>query len=175
MTGFLILLDLPKVIDQQWQTSVNSPLYFSRWPGVSPYCSFFKWFLPPFSVVRFSPVKSPKCRILILRNLIFCCFSYCVKVKVAQSCPALCNPIDDTVQGILQARILVWLAFSFSRSSQLRDQTQVSCIAGRFFYQLSHKGSPRILEWVACPFSRGSSQPRNQTRVSCIAGRFFTK
>ena len=31
-----------------------------------------------------------------------------------------------------------------------------------------------ILEWVAIPFSRGSSQPRNQTPVSCIAGRFFT-
>ena len=43
-----------------------------------------------------------------------------------------------------------------------------------FFYQLSHKGSPRILEWVAYPFSRGSSHPRNWTRVSCIAGRFFT-
>ena len=41
-------------------------------------------------------------------------------------------------------------------------------------YQLSHKGSPRILEWVAYPFSRGSSQPRNQNRVSCIAGGFFT-
>ena len=41
-------------------------------------------------------------------------------------------------------------------------------------YQLSHKGSPRILEWVAYPFSRGSSWPRNQTRVSCILGRFFT-
>ena len=35
-------------------------------------------------------------------------------------------------------------------------------------------GKPRILEWVAYPFSRGTSQPRNQTRVSCIAGRFFT-
>ena len=32
----------------------------------------------------------------------------------------------------------------------------------------------RILEWVALPFSRGSSQPRDQTQVSCIAGRFFT-
>ena len=40
--------------------------------------------------------------------------------------------------------------------------------------QLSHKGSPRILEWVAYPFSRRSSQSRNRTRVSCIAGRFFT-
>jgi len=41
-------------------------------------------------------------------------------------------------------------------------------------YRLSHWGSPRILEWVAYPFSRGSSRPRNQTGVSLIAGRFFT-
>ena len=44
----------------------------------------------------------------------------------------------------------------------------------QILYQLSHKGSPRILEWVAYPFCRGSSPPRNQTRVSCIAGGFFT-
>jgi len=44
----------------------------------------------------------------------------------------------------------------------------------QILYQLSHKGSPRILEWVAYPFSRGSSWPRNQTKVSCTAGRFFT-
>ena len=41
-------------------------------------------------------------------------------------------------------------------------------------YQVSHKGSPRILEWVAYPFSSRSSWSRNQTRVSCIAGGFFT-
>ena len=40
-------------------------------------------------------------------------------------------------------------------------------------YQLIHQGSPSILEWVAYPFSRGSSQPRNQTGVSRIAGGFF--
>ena len=40
--------------------------------------------------------------------------------------------------------------------------------------QLSHKGSPKILEWVAYPSSSGSSQPRNQTGVFCITGRFFT-
>ena len=44
----------------------------------------------------------------------------------------------------------------------------------RILYQLSHKGSPRILEWVAYPFSRGSSWPRTWTGVSCIAGGFFT-
>ena len=41
-------------------------------------------------------------------------------------------------------------------------------------HQLSQKGSPRILEWVAYPFSRGSSQPRNRTRICHIAGGFFT-
>ena len=42
------------------------------------------------------------------------------------------------------------------------------------FYQLSHKGSPRTLKWVAYPFSSRSSWPRNQAGVSCIAGGFFT-
>ena len=41
-------------------------------------------------------------------------------------------------------------------------------------YPLSHQGSPRILEWVAYPFSSRSSWPTNQTGVSCIAGEFFT-
>ena len=58
--------------------------------------------------------------------------SFPVKVKVAQSCLTLCNPVDYTVLGILQARILEWAAFSFSLS-QPRDWTQVSHIAGRFF------------------------------------------
>ena len=56
------------------------------------------------------------------------------EVKVAQSCPTLCTPMDYIVHGILQSRILEWVAFSFSRgSSQPRDQTQVSCIADRVF------------------------------------------
>ena len=45
----------------------------------------------------------------------------------------------------------------------------------RFLYQMSHKGSLRILEWLAYVFSSGSSRPRNWTGVSCIAGGFFTK
>ena len=57
-----------------------------------------------------------------------------MKVKVAQLCLTLCNPMDYTVHGLLQARILEWAAFPFSRgSSQPRDWTQVSCIAGGFF------------------------------------------
>ena len=57
-----------------------------------------------------------------------------MKVKVTQLCPTLCDPLDYTGNGILQARILEWVAFPFSRgSSQPRDWTQVSCIAGGFF------------------------------------------
>ena len=56
------------------------------------------------------------------------------EVKVAQLCPTLCNPKDCIVHGILQARILEWVAFLFSRgSSQTRGWTQVSHIAGKFF------------------------------------------
>ena len=58
--------------------------------------------------------------------------------------------------GILQERILEWVALPLSRgSSQPRDQIHVSGVASGFFYHLSHKGSPWILEWVAYPFSRG--------------------
>ena len=56
------------------------------------------------------------------------------EVEVAQLCLTLCDPTDYTVHGILQARILEWVTFPFSRgSSQPRDRTQVSCIAGGFF------------------------------------------
>ena len=58
---------------------------------------------------------------------------------VAQSCPTLCNPVDcrlpgSSIHGIFQARVLEWVAISFSRGSFLpRDRTQVSHIVGRHF------------------------------------------
>ena len=56
-----------------------------------------------------------------------------MKLRVAQSCPTLCNPMDYTAHGILQVRILEWVALPFSRgSSQPRDQTQVPRIADGF-------------------------------------------
>ena len=65
-------------------------------------------------------------------------------MKVAQSCPTLCDPMDYTIRGILQ------------------DYTVHGILQAK------------ILEWVAFPFSRGSSQSRDWTRVSCIVGGFFT-
>ena len=64
------------------------------------------------------------------------------KVKVVQLCPTLCDPMDYTVHGILQAKVLEWVAFPFSRGS---STTQGSNPAlphyRRILYQLSHNGS----------------------------------
>ena len=66
--------------------------------------------------------------------------------------------------GILQARILEWVAMPSSRGSSSHG------LNPQILSHLSHQGSPRILEWVDYPFSRGSSQPRNWIGVSCFAG-----
>ena len=87
--------------------------------------------------------------------------TWCVLVSHVR----LCDPVDCSLPGILQARILEWIAISFSMGCH--------SLLWRFFpaqglnpglphcrpilYCLSHRGSPRILEWVAYPFSRGSS------------------
>ena len=71
--------------------------------------------------------------------------------------------------------LLIKIAFPFSRGifpTQGLNPGLQHC--GRILYQLSHKGSPRRVEWVAYPFSRGSSRARNQTTISYTAGRFFT-
>ena len=83
--------------------------------------------------------------------------SHKVKVKSFR-CVQLCNPMDcslpgSSIHGIFQARILEWVAISFSReSSQPRDWTQVSCTAGRL-YHLSHQGSPKMSynRWIIKP------------------------
>jgi len=72
---------------------------------------------------------------------------------VALSCPTLCNPMDcnlpgSSAHGVLQARILEWVAIPFSRGfSQLRDQTWVSCIVSRYF-TAEPPGKPLILEYI---------------------------
>ena len=113
-----------------------------------------------------------------------------VKVWVAQSCPTLCNPRDcsppgSSVHGILQARILEWVAIPFSRrSSWPRNWTcevKVKLLSRVWILDCSLPVSSvygifqaRILECVAISFSRGSSWSRDRTRVSHIAGRHFS-
>ena len=86
-------------------------------------------------------------------------------MKVTQSCPTLWNSPGQNRVGSLSLLHVIF-------PTQGLNPGIPHC--RWILYQLSHKGSPRILEWVAYPFSRGYSQPRNQTRVSCFAGRVFT-
>ena len=97
------------------------------------------------------------------------------EVTVAQSCLTLCNPMDYTVHenspgqntGVGSLSLLQEIFPTQGLNPGLPPCRKI-------IYQLSPQGSPWIQEWVAYPFSRGSSQPGNQTMVSCIAGRFFT-
>ena len=93
--------------------------------------------------------------------------------EVAQSCPILYNPVDcsllgSSVHGILQARILEWVAISFSRgSSQLRDGTWVSRIAGRRFNLWATKDSHSTSGRVLCPLwtQQGLSYRKKQSVI----------
>ena len=93
------------------------------------------------------------------------------KAKVAQSCLTHCDPVDccpwkspGQNTGVRSLSLLQGVVPTQGSSPGLPHCRQI----------LYHQGSPRILEWVAYPFSSRFSWPRNQTGVSCIAGRFFT-
>ena len=98
-----------------------------------------------------------------------------VEVKATQLCLTLCDPMDyicpwncpgqNTAVGSLS--LLQGIFPTQGSNPGLPHYRQI-------LYQLSHKGSPKILERVAYLFSGRSSQSRNRTRVSCIAGGFFT-
>ena len=89
------------------------------------------------SVVPTDPNKSSKCK---THPNFTSLWKYCESV-IVQSYPALSNPMDNSspgssVHGIIQARILEWVAIPFTRGSSWPwDLTWVSCIAGRLFYQ----------------------------------------
>ena len=89
-----------------------------------------------------------------------------VKVLVTESCPSLCNPMDCSLPGkntgVEKKKKEYWNGFPFpspGESSQTRDQTQISCIAGRFF-----------TIWA----TREACEIGLRTRVSYTAGGFFT-
>ena len=82
-----------------------------------------------------------------------------MKVKVAQSCPTLCDHMDYTVHGILQARILEWWPFPSPGDLPNPGSNPGLPHCSQILYPLSHKESPRILEWIAYPFSSDLSDP----------------
>ena len=73
-----------------------------------------------------------------------------MKVLAAQSCPTLCDPMDcslpsSSVHGILQARILEWVAIPFTRGSSLQGSNLGLLHCRQILYHLSHQGSPLSL------------------------------
>ena len=111
-----------------------------------------------------------------------------LKVKVAQLCPTL-QPHGLYNQSMEFSKPEYWSGYPATREAQeywsgypfpspgdiLEPRIEPrSQHCRRILYQFSHKGSLRILEWVAYPFSSRSSRHRNRTRVFCIAGGFFT-
>ena len=98
-----------------------------------------------------------------------------LKVSVSQLCPTLCNPIDYTVHGNSPDQNTGVGSRSFLQGIFPTERLNPGLPHCRpILHQLSHQGSPRILEWVAYPFSSGSSRPRNRTSIFCIASGFFT-
>ena len=109
-----------------------------------------------------------------------CSYSHCAVCLGTQSCLTLRDPMDCSPPG------------SSVHGDSPGKSTGVGCHAllqgifptqgsnlglppcRQILYHLSHQASPRLLEWGAFPFSRGSSQPRNRTGISCFAGGFFT-
>ena len=151
------------------------------------------------------------CKVKVAQLCLALCDPMDYIAKSLQSCPTLCDPIDGSppgspVPGILQARTLEWVAISFSNAWKLKVKVKLlsrvrllatpwtaayqapssmgfsrqewvlewGAVTFSMDYIVYGILQARILEWVAYPFSRGSSQPRNRTGVSCIEGRFFT-
>ena len=118
-------------LKSQTMTTTLSFVFSWRW--------YFRWELQSFwPDARFSWVSL---------SLLCVCVCVCLHL-VSKSCPTLCDPMDcnlpgSSIHGIFQARILRWVAISFSRASSApRDGTHVSCIAGRFF--TTKPGKPHV-------------------------------
>ena len=99
-------------------------------------------------------------------------FHACVRAKSLSSCLTLCDPMDDglpgsSVHGILQAKILKWVAISYSRgSSWPRDQTLVYCIAGRFFtVWATREGRWYFIAFICIPLTTGGLPSLGSHRV----------
>ena len=133
---------------------------------------------------RFTTLKSFVLHLLIPSSLqplkcidICCCLHVFILSAWLLTTPWTGARQAPVFMGILQERILEWVAMSSSRGSShpgIEPRYSASLPHCRqILYHLSHQGSPRILEWVAYPFSRGSSQSRNRTQVSHTVGRFL--
>ena len=127
---------------------VPTPVF---WPGEFLGQRSLAGYSPVYKILRCVP-RHYKCGPLYKNVGIFSLF----ESEVTQLCPTLCDPMDcspplSSVHGIFQARVLEWVAISFSRgSSQPRDRTQVSPIVSKTLYHLSHQGTCNKLLLLFC-------------------------
>ena len=125
-----------------WAWAVKQNLHF-----VFPCCSHFMCQGPRFSQTGPSFRHNCSRSAEHLKFFETCCCS------ITKSCPTLCDPMDcsllgSSLQGILQARILEWVAISFSRgSSWPGDQTHVSCIVGGCFTVWAIREVPSVFRY----------------------------
>ena len=97
------------------------------------------------------------------------------EVKVTRSCSTLCNLRDYIVHGILQARILEWVAFPFSRGSfQPRDQTQVSLALRVDSSPSEQQGKPQNIGVGSLSLLQQIFPTQEPNRGGSVAGGFFT-
>ena len=90
-----------------------------------------------------------------------------MKVKVTQSCLTLCNPMDYTVHNFTGQNTGVGSLSLLQEIFPTQGLNSGLPLCRWFLYQPSHKGSPRILEWVAYPFSSRSAWPRMWGLLHC--------
>ena len=141
-------------------------IFISWW-----YCSVIHvWlFTTPWTVAHHAPLF-----FTIFQNLLKFMSIESVKVKVAQLCPTLCDCMNYTIHGILQIRILEWVALSSPEdlhNTGIKTRPpplQVDSLPAE------PQGKPKNTGVGNLSLSSGSSRLRNQTGVSSIAGKFFT-
>ena len=112
-----------------------------------------------------------------------------VKVKVTQPCLTLCDPVDYTVHGILQARILEWVAFPSPRIFPAQGSNPGLTHCRQILYQLSHKGSPfssrtltnrilsclrRLLRTGECPTDTTATVQWSSAKHTRVESRCFS-
>ena len=139
--------------------------HFPLWP-VLMVTSGIQLFLPPPQEILFQQRQAPTCHLTSKKNSLLPSAPTCSKPTLLNMslpqgrppcrAPASYRHLPPGPHLVLASRML-----SKSESHSVMS------------YTVNEILQARILEWVACPFSRGSSWPRNRTRVSCTAGRFF--
>ena len=153
--------------------------YWSGLPFPSPGSLCSKWKNVNITInmfVAFIKV-SPKFHVFIFNNILIILFKWALII--------LCFMFtyDNYKQRMIQMKtgnsntmsvIAIAISDTIVKESENESHSAVSTLCNPMDYAVHGIHQARILEWVAFPFSRGSSQPRNQTQVSHIAGRFFT-